>query len=88
MQRRFSAAVGYGPKMFQSVLRFQRLLYFASNVVSDPSLADLAARAGYADQSHMTREVQRFAGKSPGELLSSAGCTLRLADFLAPSGGD
>ena len=88
MQRRFSAAVGYGPKMFQSVLRFQRLLYLASNGAGQASLADLAARAGYADQSHMNREVRRFAGKSPGELLSSAGCTLRLADFLAPNGGD
>jgi hypothetical protein len=25
-------AVGYGPKMFQSVLRFQRLLNFAHNM--------------------------------------------------------
>ena len=88
MQRRFSAAVGYGPKMFQSVLRFQRLLYLASNGFGWLSLADLAVRAGYADQSHMNREVRRFAGNSPGELLSSAGCTLKLADLLAPSDGD
>ncbi len=85
MQRRFSAAVGYGPKMFQSVLRFQRLLYFASIRVGQPRLADLAARAGYADQSHMNREVRRFAEKSPGELLVSPGCTLKLADALLPS---
>ncbi len=84
MQRRFSAAVGYGPKMFQSVLRFQRLLYFASDRVGRLGLADLAMKAGYADQSHMTREIGRFAGKSPSELLASTGCTLRLADFLAP----
>jgi AraC-like DNA-binding protein len=84
MQRRFSAAVGYGPKMFQSILRFQRLLYFASRNVRERGLAELAADAGYADQSHMTREVQRFAGKSPGDLLPSAGCALKLADFLAP----
>lgn len=86
MQRRFSAAVGYGPKMFQSVLRFQRLLYLASDRFGQCGLADLAARVGYADQSHMTREVGRFTGKSPGDLLASAGCALRLADFLAPSG--
>jgi AraC-like DNA-binding protein len=82
MQRRFSAAVGYGPKMFQSVLRFQRLLFLASNGVGQHDLADLAARTGYADQSHMTREVRRFAGKSPGDLFPSAGCALKLADFL------
>ncbi len=70
--------------MFQSVLRFQRLLYFASDRVGRLGLADLAMKAGYADQSHMTREIGRFAGKSPSELLASTGCTLRLADFLAP----
>jgi AraC-like DNA-binding protein len=86
MQRRFSAAVGYGPKMFQSVLRFQRLLYLASRSAGEYSLADLAARSGYADQSHMNREVRRFAGKSPGELLTSARSTLKLTDLVAPSG--
>jgi AraC-like DNA-binding protein len=88
MQRRFSAAVGYGPKMFQSVLRFQRLLYLANNGIGRLSLADLAARVGYADQSHMNREVLRFAGRPPRELLISAGCTLRLADFLVPSASE
>jgi AraC-like DNA-binding protein len=81
LQRRFSSAVGYGPKMFQSVLRFQRLLHFAGNHAQQ-SLADLAARAGYSDQSHMTREVQRFAGCTPTALLPSAGCTLRMSDLF------
>ena len=85
MQRRFSAAVGYGPKMFQSVLRFQRLLYLASSRVGQNGFADLAVHAGYADQPHMTREVARFAGKPPSELLSSAGSTLRLTDLLTPN---
>jgi AraC-like DNA-binding protein len=81
LQRRFSAAVGYGPKMFQSVLRFQRLLHFAGNHARQ-SLADLAARAGYSDQPHMTREVQRFAGCTPTELLPSAESTLRMSDLF------
>jgi AraC-like DNA-binding protein len=81
LQRRFAAAVGYGPKMFQSVLRFQRLLHFADNHTPQ-SLADLAARAGYSDQSHMTREVQRFAGCTPTALLPSGGCTLRMSDLF------
>jgi AraC-like DNA-binding protein len=88
MQRRFSAAVGYGPKMFQSILRFQRLLHFASNAFCESSLADLAARSGYADQSHMNREVRRFAGRSPSELLTSAGSTLKLANLLGSCSGD
>lgn len=73
LHRRFLAAVGYGPKMFQSVLRFQRLLknLYQQDLRPDlhRSLADLAAEAGYADQAHMTREVSRFAGCSPTALL-------------------
>jgi hypothetical protein len=34
----------------------------------------------------MNREVRRFAGKSPGELLVSAGSTLKLTDLVAPNG--
>lgn len=82
LQRRFSAAVGYGPKMFQSVLRFQRLLHCASRPPGPPRLADLAAVAGYADQAHMTREVQRFAGCTPRAVIRSAACTLRMSDFF------
>ena len=76
LHRRFSAAIGYGPKMFQSVLRFQRLLRARRETGAWQRLADLAAIAGYADQSHMTRDVQRFANLRPTELLRSADSTL------------
>ena len=72
LHRRFSAAIGYGPKMFQSVLRFQRLLKTARERGAEQGLADLAASAGYADQAHMTRDFQRFANLRPTELLRSA----------------
>jgi len=82
LRRRFSVAVGYGPKMFQSVLRFQRLLNFSNRPGNLGSLADLAAAAGYADQAHMTREVRRFAGCTPTALMPSAACTLRMSDLF------
>ena len=82
LHRRFSAAVGYGPKLFQSVLRFQRLLRRAGRLPAGSGLAGLAAEAGYADQSHMTREVRRFSGKAPRALLGVAECTLTLSDLL------
>jgi len=72
LHRRFSAAIGYGPKTFQSVLRFQRLLKTACEAGAEQSLADFAASTGYADQAHMTRDVQRFADLRPTELLRSA----------------
>ena len=82
IQRRFNMAVGYGPKLFQSVLRFQRLLNVAARAPARWNLAQLAASADYADQAHMTREVQRFSGSPPSVALQSPRCTLRLCDLV------
>lgn len=82
LRRRFTAAVGYGPKLFQSILRFQRLLHLASAAGVQESLARLAAEAEFADQPHMTREVHRFSGGAPGAVLSSARCALELAGLV------
>ena len=82
LHRRFLAAVGYGPKLFHSVVRFQRLLNLLGPRESPRSLAHAAADAGYADQAHMTREVQRFAGVTPTRLLPSAACSLRLSGLV------
>lgn len=80
--RRFTTAVGYGPKLFQSVLRFQRLLNLASHAGVQRNLAHFAAAAEYADQAHMTREVQRFSCQPPSTLLRSSRCTLRLSNLV------
>jgi AraC-like DNA-binding protein len=87
MQRRFTMAVGYGPKLFQSVLRFQRLLNLAASALMRWNLAEFAAHADYADQAPMTREVQRFSGNSPGISLQSARCTLRLSGLIQTAHG-
>lgn len=86
LQRRFCAAVGYGPKMFQSVLRFQRLLHRAAEW-GQGGLAEMAVESGYADQSHMNREVQRFSGVAPTALLAKAACTLRQSSLITRNGG-
>jgi AraC-like DNA-binding protein len=82
IRRRFTMAVGYGPKLFQSVIRFQRLLNLAARAGVRRSLAEFAADADYADQAHMTREVQRFSGKPPSRLLQSPRCALRLSSLI------
>jgi AraC-like DNA-binding protein len=82
LQRRFSVAIGYGPKMFQSVLRFQRLLSLIGAVDMPYTLAELAVILGYADQAHMTREVQRFAKRSPRTLFTTAHSALQLSGLL------
>lgn len=82
VQRRFTVAVGYGPNLFRSVLRFQRLLNLADKAKDQGNLAQLAAEADYADQAHMTREVQRFSDTAPSALLSSSRSTLALSGLL------
>ncbi|HEX4705720.1 MAG TPA: AraC family transcriptional regulator [Pseudonocardiaceae bacterium] len=67
-RRRFVSAVGYGPKTLTSVLRLGR----AMRRLYDPRhrAADVAIAAGYADQPHMTRDMRRLAGITPGELAA------------------
>jgi AraC-like DNA-binding protein len=73
IRRQFDEAIGYGPKKLQRILRLQRLLWLASRESSPvPSLAQLAFAAGYADQSHMTREVVALSGALPRHLLNGA----------------
>lgn len=72
IRRRFEAAIGYGPKTFQRIARFQHWLKLAEATPPDQrSLTDLAAEAGYADQSHLTREATRLAGQPPAALLAT-----------------
>jgi AraC-like DNA-binding protein len=82
LHRRFSAAIGYGPKTFQSVMRFQRLLKTAREKGAEQSLANLATSVGYADQAHMTREVHRLANLRPTVLLRSTESTLQMSDLF------
>jgi len=82
LQRRFLAVVGYGPKTFHSILRFQRLLNLAGAKHKVRTLADLAAHAGYADQAHMSREVLRFSGAAPTVVLGTSPCTLGMTEFF------
>jgi AraC-like DNA-binding protein len=63
MQRRFQAATGVTPKLLSRLVRLQRALVAAS--LPNTTLAAVAARAGYADQAHFTREFREFAGVSP-----------------------
>lgn len=79
LQRRFRAEVGYGPKVFQRIMRFRRLLAAAPRY---RNLVLLAGSLEYADQAHMSREVREFAGESPRGLLRHVGTTLSMSDLF------
>lgn len=66
LHRRSLVAFGYGPKTLARVLRLRRALALTGDRVP---FADIAARAGYADQAHLARDVRELAGMPLGELL-------------------
>jgi AraC-like DNA-binding protein len=71
LRRRCQAALGYGPAMLRRVLRFRRFVSWADAGAPGADLASAAARLGYADQAHLTRECARLAGVTPTALLAA-----------------
>ncbi len=68
----FRGAVGMTPKHYYRVQRFTAALKILADeprtqMAARANLAELAAAVGYADQSHMTREFNAFAGVTPAE---------------------
>ncbi|RDH78709.1 AraC family transcriptional regulator [Mycolicibacterium moriokaense] len=61
LQRQCTAVYGYGPAMLRRVLRFRRAVTLLDDGLAP---ADVAAIAGYADQSHLHREVRDLTGMS------------------------
>ncbi|GAA3087134.1 AraC-like DNA-binding protein [Kribbella aluminosa] len=69
LTERFTAEFGLPPKVASRVLRFERV---TARLRRSPQsrLADVAAAAGFADQSHLTREFQAIAGCSPRQWMA------------------
>lgn len=63
--RRFEQAVGLTPKRYARVLRFGLLLPSLARC-GPRDWAQIAAGAGYFDQSHLIREFRQIAGMAPG----------------------
>ena len=71
--RRCTVAFGYGPATLRRILRLQRFLALAGETHTDDperGLATLAAKAGYADQQHLSRDARAIARATPSELLA------------------
>jgi AraC-like DNA-binding protein len=87
LQRRCSIAFGYGPAFLLRINRVQRFLQLARDESRGPSLAGLAVAAGYADQSHLTREVGSIMGTTPAQLVrKSPECPIGSRLSAAPGG--
>lgn len=66
LERLFHERIGIGPKLYGRIARMARAVALAESHV-EPQAA-LAARAGYADESHMLREFRALAGLTPHAL--------------------
>ena len=67
LQPRFLAAVGMTPKEYARVRRLQALLRTLD--AEDADIAAAAARHGYSDQAHATRELVGWTGATPARLM-------------------
>ncbi|MEU8818899.1 helix-turn-helix domain-containing protein [Actinoplanes sp. NPDC048796] len=65
LEREFRRDVGLSPGQVARIARFQRA---AAQLGGGAAPAAVAAGNGYADQSHLTREMRVLAGVTPGEL--------------------
>jgi AraC family transcriptional regulator len=69
--RQFKAATGLPPHEYVIVRRIERAKQFLQDG-SDLSLAQVAARAGFSDQSQFSRHFKRILGVTPGQFRMSA----------------
>jgi AraC-like DNA-binding protein len=69
--RMFLRSHGMSPQTLRRELRSRTALTLLSQ---DVALADVAARSGFADQSHLTRTVRAMTGLPPGQLRRQINC--------------
>jgi AraC-like DNA-binding protein len=70
LQRHVRARTGLAPKRYASLQRFNDALRHVA--LEDASFAQIAADVGYSDQAHMTMDMARHAGMSPGRFRALA----------------
>jgi len=66
LSRTFSQQMGVSLTRYRNRVRVSRAMDQLAR--GEPSLADLAARLGFADQAHLTRTVREHLGHAPGTL--------------------
>jgi hypothetical protein len=65
VERRFRWALGLSPKQLAQIRRAREAM---TRLQAGCAPAAVAAELGYADQSHLTRSLRRFMGRTPGDV--------------------
>jgi AraC-like DNA-binding protein len=71
-ERRFVTEIGFTPKLFARIVRFQKALD-AKRLAPGCSWMSVAHRLGYFDQMHMIRDFHGLGGALPGEIFEQIG---------------
>jgi AraC-like DNA-binding protein len=64
MERAFLKEVGYTPKGYSRLVRFNKAI---RRISGEDSLTSVAYACGYYDQAHFIKDFARFAGMTPGQ---------------------
>jgi AraC-like DNA-binding protein len=80
---RFGAQIGLTPKRAAQLVRFDDA---AHRLAAGYSAARVAAETGYADQSHLNREVMAFAGMTPTAVAVAPWLAVDDIAWAAPGG--
>lgn len=68
LERSFASHVGLSPKQFCRILRLHKVLHLLRNTPATVRWSSIAAECGFADQSHLVREMQSLFGLTPSAL--------------------
>jgi AraC-like DNA-binding protein len=71
-ERRFVTEIGFTPKLFARITRFQMALD-KKRMAPDRSWMSVAHQLGYFDQMHMIRDFQSLSGSTPSEVFQQSG---------------
>jgi AraC-like DNA-binding protein len=71
-ERRFVTEIGFTPKLFARVARFEMALD-TKRIASGQSWLTVAHQLGYFDQMHMVRDFQQLGGDVPSEIFQQIG---------------
>jgi AraC-like DNA-binding protein len=77
LERHFANHVGLSPKRLATVFRIQRVFRIL-RMQPASTWTSIAGQAGFADQSHLIRDMRRVAGLAPTELHESSRILTRL----------
>lgn len=82
-ERVFKETVGVSPKFFSLITRFSHATTLITHL-SHSTLADIAADAGYSDQSHMNHDFKRMTGVTPKIFLRDYDAFLQYTKDVEP----